>query len=300
LNRFLSLHYKKKTKEPVESKKSQPSMKLVIHNNFGSQNPKHDSFSNILYKTITYLSDVTESSTQKYNLATSSTKSLAIKNNGTFTLSSKSNKLIESGNIEEMIIRKENNFLGTTGFDIIHVSNANIGIHDFLMCGYSNQTARGLSRKFLKGNDSIIGSDADDYLCGYRGNDTIKGGLGADVLYGGHGKDHFIYNSISDSGALTATTLNGYLHAGGNTYTQSNFNDLILDFQSGKDKINLTKIGLKSKKSLSIETKTYEKTDAHPNSSYELWVDKDLDNYPDMVIGFVETKNKLKISDILI
>ena len=275
-------------------------MDLIIHNNFGSQSSTSDSFANILYKTISYVSDVKKVSKKNYNLATSTSKSLVVENSGKFTLGGKNKALIKSGDINELTIKKADGYLKTTGFDMLHVKNASIAIHDFLMCGSSYKTARSLTRQFLKGDDSITGSHADDYLSGYRGKDIITGGLGADVMFGGHGKDHFVYNSISDSGSVTTTTINGFLHAGGNTYTQSDFNDLILDFQSGKDKIDLRKIGLKSKKSLSIVSKTYDTTENSPNSSYDLWVDQDRDGYPDMVIGFVDTHHKLKLSDVLI
>ncbi|OAT24985.1 serralysin family metalloprotease [Proteus myxofaciens] len=87
------------------------------------------------------------------------------------------------------------------------------------------------------GNDIIIGNDADNWLSGGAGNDIIYGGAGNDHIYGGAGQDTlwgagrdiaqeesgnntFVYKDISDS-----------------TFE---FADIIMDFKTGKDKIDLT------------------------------------------------------------
>ena len=82
-------------------------------------------------------------------------------------------------------------FSKTTGFYALHVENENIGVHNFLMCGSSYKTARSLTRKF---------PTRDDHLNRYRGKEIITGGLSAGMMRGGREKDHFYYNSISDSG----------------------------------------------------------------------------------------------------
>jgi serralysin len=91
------------------------------------------------------------------------------------------------------------------------------------------------------GNDTIHGSAAanalegggggNDILLGFGGNDTLHGGAGADSLVGGKGKDQltggpdtdfFRYSALSDSGITAATR------------------DLIVDFQQGIDRIDLS------------------------------------------------------------
>ena len=39
------------------------------------------------------------------------------------------------------------------------------------------------------GNDTIVGTAADDVISGAGGNDSLQGGLGDDELYGGPGSD---------------------------------------------------------------------------------------------------------------
>ena len=72
------------------------------------------------------------------------------------------------------------------------------------------------------GNDLLIGNDAANVLKGGAGNDIIYGGGGADVLWGGPGSDTFVFGAVSDSTPKAA--------------------DIIKDFQSGFDKIDLTAI----------------------------------------------------------
>lgn len=81
----------------------------------------------------------------------------------------------------------------------------------------------------MKGNVSIakgvtvenaIGGSHDDTLIGNNANNRLKGGGGADTLRGGGGADVFVYDNASDSTAAGA--------------------DLITDFVSGRDRIDLT------------------------------------------------------------
>ena len=91
----------------------------------------------------------------------------------------------------------------------------------------------------LRGNVSIakgvmvenaIGGAGNDTLTGNEGNNRLTGGRGADTLFGGAGADTFVYQRASDSTAQKP--------------------DIIQDFQSGIDKIDLTGVlqeaGLKS------------------------------------------------------
>nr|WP_281423054.1 M10 family metallopeptidase C-terminal domain-containing protein [Sphingomonas colocasiae] len=72
------------------------------------------------------------------------------------------------------------------------------------------------------GNDVVHGGDAGERLAGGNGNDIIFGGGGADTLTGGAGADIFAYALASDSTALAS--------------------DTIADFQSGVDRIDLSRL----------------------------------------------------------
>jgi serralysin len=72
------------------------------------------------------------------------------------------------------------------------------------------------------GNDSLTGGDGADQVTGADGADLLIGGGGADALTGGAGADTFRYDAGSDSTA-SAT-------------------DLISDFATGTDKIDLSRI----------------------------------------------------------
>ena len=72
-----------------------------------------------------------------------------------------------------------------------------------------------------KGNDHLLGGTGDDHLDGGPDRDVLDGGTGNDILTGGSGHDVFVFAPAS-----------------------SNFpgsgNDVITDFQAGKDRIDLT------------------------------------------------------------
>jgi hypothetical protein len=72
------------------------------------------------------------------------------------------------------------------------------------------------------GNFRIFGGAGNDAIVGGHGNDLIYGGLGQDDLTGGAGADTFQYNSIAE--------------------TTNAAPDHILDFTSGTDKIDLSRI----------------------------------------------------------
>ena len=74
----------------------------------------------------------------------------------------------------------------------------------------------------LDGAFRLFSGAGNDRLTGGAGADMLSGGLGSDVLTGGGGADVFRYNSSADSTAAAA--------------------DRILDFASGADKIDLSRI----------------------------------------------------------
>jgi len=70
------------------------------------------------------------------------------------------------------------------------------------------------------GNDVIIGNDADNIIKGGAGDDVIYGGGGQDQLWGGSGNDIFVFTDLKDSPYKSP--------------------DKIWDFETGKDKIDLS------------------------------------------------------------
>ncbi len=76
----------------------------------------------------------------------------------------------------------------------------------------------------IAGNDAdnvLNGREGNDLLYGGAGHDTLVGGLGDDELQGGSGRDHFTYQDLAE----------GDVDMGW---------DLIVDFQRGTDKIDLS------------------------------------------------------------
>ncbi len=70
------------------------------------------------------------------------------------------------------------------------------------------------------GHDRLDGGSGNDSLWGGAGNDRLTGGLGRDRMWGGAGKDVFVFTSIKDSKVGAQR-------------------DVIYDFQSGRDTIDL-------------------------------------------------------------
>lgn len=72
------------------------------------------------------------------------------------------------------------------------------------------------------GNDLLQGGAGKDFLAGGEGRDTLVGGAGLDVMRGDEGRDVFKFNAVEDS--------------------DWNGRDLIMDFEIGQDKIDLSAI----------------------------------------------------------
>lgn len=109
---------------------------------------------------------------------------------------------------------------GNAGNDTLVGAGGNDGLkgddgNDSLVGGAGNDTIYGGN-----GNDRIRGDAGDDRLIGGAGNDKISGGLGRDVMTGGAGADAFIFASAPEIGNGTTR-------------------DIITDFQSGEDDIDL-------------------------------------------------------------
>jgi VCBS repeat-containing protein len=89
---------------------------------------------------------------------------------------------------------------------------------DLIYAGSGNDTIKGND-----GDDTIYGGSGGDTINGNNGCDTIVGGYGADNLTGSNGNDRFVYLSVADSNAARF--------------------DVISDFRSGSDRIDLTALG---------------------------------------------------------
>jgi Ca2+-binding RTX toxin-like protein len=74
------------------------------------------------------------------------------------------------------------------------------------------------------GNDVLNGGAGNDTINGFAGNDTLTGGAGTDTLTGGAGNDIFDFNAQTETGITSSTW------------------DVITDFVSGQDKIDLSTI----------------------------------------------------------
>jgi hypothetical protein len=79
------------------------------------------------------------------------------------------------------------------------------------------------------GNDTIFGASGDDTIDGGPGDDVIKGSVDADLLRGGPGADTFQF------GFLAPSVSNFRLDSG----VGEGQRDVIKDFRSGQDKIDL-------------------------------------------------------------
>jgi len=150
----------------------------------------------------------------------------------------------DGGNDQFFSVGWQNSIDGGSGNDTISYQfrheDTTIGGTGVIIDLFNGTVATGASRtEFLNSIENAVGSihadeiggtndanvlngfNGNDEIAGFGGNDTIIGGLGADTMAGGDGADTFVYTSKNDSPAI------------------QNQLDLILDFQTGVDKIDL-------------------------------------------------------------
>lgn len=82
------------------------------------------------------------------------------------------------------------------------------------------------------GNDRIKGNDGDDTIYGGSGRDTIDGGYGCDTIIGGYGADHLTGGKGNDSFVFLSAA-----------DSRAGRFDVISDFKSGSDRIDVTALG---------------------------------------------------------
>jgi len=86
------------------------------------------------------------------------------------------------------------------------------------------------------GNDVLTGSDAHEQLLGGAGSDRLDGGAGNDILDGGAGRDNLTGGEGADVFRFSARE-DSYRTA------SASFNDLIVDFDPAKDRLDLSELG---------------------------------------------------------
>jgi Ca2+-binding RTX toxin-like protein len=151
-----------------------------------------------------------------------------------------------------------NTLFGAGGNDVL---NGGFGT-DTLVGGegddtlFGNQDADILLGGF--GNDTLFGGQGNDTLYGELGNDVLVGGLGSDTLFGGAGADIFRFTQAADS-TVSAR-------------------DLIIDFETGVDRIDLTSVRTGAADTFGI---------THSGGLSYLDVDLGGDGSVDMHIGFL-------------
>lgn len=82
------------------------------------------------------------------------------------------------------------------------------------------------------GNDRVKGNDGDDTIYGGSGRDTIDGGYGCDTIIGGYGADHLAGGKGNDSFVFLSAA-----------DSRAGRFDVISDFRSGSDRIDVTALG---------------------------------------------------------
>ena len=151
------------------------------------------------------------------------------------------NNVIDGGGGADTMIGGDGSDVYFVDADDIVTENANGGLDEIrtaltsytLAAQVENLTGTSTGGQRLTGNDGdnlITGQAGDDWLEGGTGNDRLVGGLGHDELIGGSGADRFVFTRTADS--RSAMRSDGW----------KKLPDIILDFQSGEDRVDLAAI----------------------------------------------------------
>lgn len=132
------------------------------------------------------------------------------------------NDLLYGGNLNDMLYGENGNdrLYGGEGDDTLYGGNGN----DIQYGENGNDRLYG-----GEGIDTLYGSNGNDQLYGENGNDRLEGGAGLDRLYGGGGADKLYGGTNSDLFIFTSSK-----------DSLPTLRDLIGDFTSGSDKIDLS------------------------------------------------------------
>lgn len=152
--------------------------------------------------------------------------------NNTLTGNISSNQLDGLGGDDTLIGGKgADTLLGGTNSDNLDGGNGN----DLVNGGFGNDTVAGDD-----GNDTVIGDTGSDLLTGGLGNDVLSGDIGADTMDGGAGDD------VLTGGAFGTDVMTGgdgadrFVFASVNDSFATHAADIISDFQTGLDRIDLS------------------------------------------------------------
>jgi Ca2+-binding RTX toxin-like protein len=88
-----------------------------------------------------------------------------------------------------------------------------------------------------RGDDTLTGGTGNDELCGGSGNDRLWGEAGDDILLGGSGDDQLVGSAGNDT-LIGSSGRDRFIFESAGAF-QANGLDLIRDFKSGEDKIQL-------------------------------------------------------------
>ncbi|MEO1641006.1 MAG: calcium-binding protein [Pseudomonadota bacterium] len=146
-------------------------------------------------------------------------------------------QLLSGGNLADLRLLLENDTagpgtfaLGTEAADLL----LGTGAADVMIAGGGADQVFGAA-----GDDTLFGRAGDDRLEGDSGADNLRGGAGDDTLNGGNGQDRLEGGDGADtlSGGIGDDQLWG--DAGADTFVFDSGHDLIGDFESGVDTIQL-------------------------------------------------------------
>ncbi len=108
-----------------------------------------------------------------------------------------------------------------------------------------------------RGDDDVDGGEGNDFIDGGRGDDNIEGGAGNDVIEGGRGDDNInggagddLVCAGSGDDMINGGTGNDRLEGGSGddifVFEMGTGQDTVLDFDSGRDELDLTDFGFTS------------------------------------------------------
>jgi RTX calcium-binding nonapeptide repeat (4 copies)/Cysteine-rich secretory protein family len=90
-----------------------------------------------------------------------------------------------------------------------------------------------------RGDDTLTGGTGNDQLCGGSGNDRLWGEAGDDILLGGSGDDQLVGSAGNDT-LIGSSGNDRFIFESAGAFQANDFGlDLIRDFKSGEDKIQL-------------------------------------------------------------
>ncbi|RDD71910.1 calcium-binding protein [Paracoccus versutus] len=179
--------------------------------------------------------------------------------------------LIHGGDGDDTLLggAGHDSLFGDLGADLLDGGPGN----DDVFGGEGNDTLIGGA-----GHDSLFGGAGDDLLQGGDGSDTLAGGTGSDTLAGGLGADVFVFSAAED--------LDGSI-------------DVILDFQSNEDRIDLSGLWLTFIGTDDFSGLGQVRADWSQAGAHRLLVDLDGDGTAELTIALGGLE-QLNASDLLL